>query len=134
MPVGPKGCAVEGIQKPITIGAEDWHFASCSHQEILQVIAVGKFRFRLSKPGSEGNCAARAHFRKLSDDINGQVSIDADKGSVRSRWKPVKRPVDTLAFNLIMVGVNRPERAVEPELLALADNAPAPRTTTNDGN
>lgn len=86
MLVGPKERAVEIIDKPIAVGTEKGHFAGCRQQSRLQFCTVHRF----AKSAGEAHRPARFAVAQLSDDVDGCLPVDADKGCIRRTGEGVK--------------------------------------------
>ena len=108
MLVRPQHCAIEVIQKAVTIRSQQWHRARCRNQRCLQVIIAG-----LGKAGCKAHPAAAPHGGKIARNIDHRMTIDPQKGRVRDAGQGGQTVKTGDTADVASGGVNRPDITVK---------------------
>ena len=132
--VRPQQRAIQCIDEPVAIGAEDRHIARRSNQRGLHVSARRIFGLCFGEPGGKAHRTARAHRCKGGNNVHAGRPIDAGKDRIRRFGQVIdtwKRPVPG---DLDRARVHRPDRSVKSHFLRLTDHRRAPDPSADHGN
>ncbi len=117
--IRPQHRAVEIVEEPIAVRSHEGHIARRLEQLLLE---LGSFITRFGEAGGIADGAPSVPGGEIADDIDGEVAVDTNVGGVRAARKFLNRAVDLASENLVLLGMDRPDLAVIPHAITLADD------------
>ena len=116
--VGPDNRPIEIVEEPVTIRSDEGHVARRLEELFLE---LGPFLPRLGEARRVADGPAGAPGREITDNVDGEVAVDADIGGIWTSWKICNRTEDLSPPDLLLLGVDRPDFSLVPHAIALTD-------------
>ena len=117
--IRPQRRALQVVDKPVAIRAEQRHGSSRLHQGLLQSLSL---RARLAEAGGVTHHPAGAPGRQCAGHLHGELPAHAYEGGVRRRGQFIHRAIAGQPRHFLARGMDRVDGAGELHLLALSDH------------
>jgi len=116
--IRPERHAVEKIDQSVAVRPDDRHFGRVRDERGLECGAVIGF----PESGCVADGAAASESGEVADYGKGGVAVHGDEGGVRRSGEIGDGPKRPSSFHLPVLGVNRPDLAVETQTITLPDH------------